>query len=158
MSLPIIEFPDNLSSAEVLTFSGESMIVKSPQGTLYKIFDYETMPFLPQTSIDAIYNNKLEKLKVLAQIPNLRFTTAPSGLIYSAGKFCGYEMPYDPKDKALTKAGLDYEATIATLKKVKFILNYLYRRDITYTDLNPSNILVNADTHKVKLCDIDNVA
>lgn len=53
MSLPIIEFPDNLSSAEVLTFSGESMIVKSPQGTLYKIFDYETMPFLPQTSIDA---------------------------------------------------------------------------------------------------------
>ncbi len=81
MSLPIIKFSYNLR-ADVLKFSGESMIVKSPQGTLYKIFDYETMPFLLQTSIDAIYNNKLEKLKALAAIPNLRFTTAPSALLY----------------------------------------------------------------------------
>lgn len=157
MSLPIIKFSYNLR-ADVLKFSGESMIVKSPQGTLYKIFDYETRPFLLQTSIDAIYNNKLEKLKALAAIPNLRFTTAPSALLYHAGQFCGYEMPYNPKDISLKEAGLDYEATLTTLRKVRFILNYLYRKDITYADVNTGNILVNADTNQVKLCDMDNVA
>lgn len=157
MSLPIINFSYNLR-ADILKFSCESMIVKSPQNTLYKVFDYESTLSLPQTRIDAIYNNKLEKLKALAAIPNLRFTTAPSGLLYNAGEFCGYEMPYNPKDISLKEAGLDYEATLTTLRKVKFILNYLYRRDIIYADVNTGNILVNVDTNQVKLCDMDNVA
>ena len=157
MSLPIINFSYNLR-ADILKFSCESMIVKSTQNTLYKVFDYESTLSLPQTRIDAIYNNKLEKLKALAAIPNLRFTTAPSGLLYNAGEFCGYEMPYNPKDISLKEAGLDYEATLTTLRKVKFILNYLYRRDIIYADVNTGNILVNVDTNQVKLCDMDNVA
>ncbi len=67
-------------------------------------------------------------------------------------------MPYNPKDISLKEAGLDYEATLTTLRKVRFILNYLYRKDITYADVNTGNILVNADTNQVKLCDMDNVA
>lgn len=180
MQLPIIELgPNEIDALKMIDGGSESIITTSNrQGTLYKIFDYDTgndyddgygygnrsndkSTIISKEDdpwdLEELYHNKEAKLQAIYNMPYLQYSVLPLSIIKSDGKFVGYEMTYDRKDISLSSAVLSASGKIKALQRIKFILEYYTGRGIVYGDVRSDNILINRLTSGIKFCDIDNI-
>lgn len=134
------------------TIGGEGMICSSGnKNTLYKLFIDANGNICPMPE------NKVRKISALylKQLPNL---VKPISTISCNGEVVGYEMTYNPDDRALCcLPHLERKKLIDALKQSKEVLEHFASQDVIYGDISDSNILLNTKTGVITFCDIDNM-
>lgn len=142
---------------------GEAIICPGGRLTLLKLFVNHHLheqisgnDYYDSRDLLGMSENKLKKLEVLYQ-------KKPQGLVKPLRtltldkKLIGYEMTKEIGAYQYAPKALKVNDNIAILTQSGKILRGLSQLDMTYGDVNPRNILVNATTKEVTFCDIDNM-
>ena len=149
-----------------LDYGGESYICLGLEGnTLYKLFrnpDITTAflyddSYIPNiTELVQMSDNKFQKIKRLHEL-QLQYSVLPLSTISFNGELIGYEMLEKTNMHPIWFGVLTVEEIIYYLNKIKKILEYFAKHDITYGDIKERNILHNMVTGEMAFCDMDNV-
>lgn len=145
------------------SIGGEAIICPGGRLTLLKLFvnhhlreQISDNEYYDSKDLLGMSNNKLKKLEVLYQ-------KEPQGLIKPLrtlsleGKLIGYEMTKEIGSFQYAPKAIKFNENISILTQSGKILRGLNQFDMTYGDVFPRNILVNAKTGEVTFCDIDNM-
>lgn len=131
---------------------GEGIICKTERpNTVYKLFiNPDTKEVIP------MLENKERKIIRQWEHP-LEHAVRPISTISTTESIIGYEMDYDHREKPLEAIIPPRIELINYLTEIKKALEYFETKDIIYSDLKASNILVNRQTGTIRFCDMDNI-
>ena len=147
-------------------YGGESYICLGLEGnTLYKLFRnpnigtsqiYDASYKPNVTELVQMSENKFQKLKRLHEL-QLKYSVLPLSTISYNGELIGYEMIQKNNMEPIWFGILTEEEIIYYLNKIRKILEYFAKYDITYGDIKERNILHSIATGEIVFCDMDNV-
>ncbi|MCI8347087.1 MAG: hypothetical protein HFJ12_03965 [Bacilli bacterium] len=130
-----------------LKFQGsEAHLYRATDHSLYKIFGEVVKTRL---------KNKKKKIELLHEM-QIPFFKNPIRTLTLDGEFIGYEIEWDPQDRAWCKYSLSNKDKMELLRELREKLKILSNKKIVYGDLKDDNILINKITGKLSFCDIDN--
>ena len=124
-------------------------------GNIYLTDDGKILKMFKSTSFTYVKDREetLKKLKTL----DVKEVVKPKNLVYYNGVFVGYIMDYLPDGISLTdieKEGCSFEKKINIIRAIEVVMQKLHEKNIYICDLNPDNILIDADDN-VRIIDCD---